>query len=1052
VSTVRRSLRSVVALRIGVALLLAAAIAVLIAFSVYQSAFERAVRARSALLMHDYAEKLVSIGQGWEDRLMREKAQLEFSRLLENPQGRWDRLRAYLAAQGETSAYSGLTLCDRNGRLLFRQGVEMTCRGSIAPVPTHNAYRYFADAHGQLLLDLNTPIWLGPDGTGFLHLALPLDHAMLWRMAFSGTDLFIEWQGQIRASSLGESGLTQVLPVQVGQHFDRDGNRYELRRTDFPAGSGGPLPQLLILTQVAPPFSVAESAGMGVAIFSILGLLLVLALQGWLAALLPRIESLSRGARLFAREGKPSDDLARLLQRSVGRDEDELSEVALSIIDMVAALNLRDHERQESAARLGASERRFREVAEFASAFVWEIDKHLHIVYASDGAAEIFGVPVELLTGRQLLDFVTPAAREPIKQQIDLVAQAGEPFRRFEIGLLRPDGTMRRVAFSGTPVVGARGRRTGSYRGMAEDVTQRRIDEERLRLAAKVFESSAQAILVTDAGGKIVSVNPAFTAITGYLSEEAIGANPRKFASGRHDAAFYAAMWGALRREGIWAGEVWDRRKSGEVYPKWLTINAVQDAATGAVSHYVGIFSDISEQKENVARIEHLAYHDPLTGLPNRHALYARLDQSIAEARRNEQMLAVMFIDLDRFKTINDSLGHDVGDQLLIAVSLRLRSVLRESDTVARLGGDEFVIVVTGVIGPEDAARVAEKVIAQVGKPLVLPGHVLHTSPSIGIGLFPHDGGDRDTLMKNADAAMYYAKQHGRNAFHFFAADMNAAAAGLLLLETQLRGALDRGEFFLVFEPQVDLATGRPLGVEVQARWRHPDRGTLEPATFLPVAEESGLVVQLGAWVVAEACRQARAWDAAGLPPLRISVSLSAQQLKDRNLAHHVTEVLQRTGLPAERLEFEIADGMAAEDIEHASETLSTLQALGVHLALGNFGAGYAPLSSLRRLSFCRFKIAASFVADLETNPRDVAIAAGIVALARELTLPVTAEGIETPAQLTILRNVGCSEGQGAMFAKPLTAEALRDYLAPLAPLLIESAVAGDTLSPHQLH
>jgi len=1026
----RHSLRADAALRVGAALLIAAALAVLVAAGVYRSAFDRAAHARSAQVGRDYAEKLAGLGREAEQRLARERARLEFSRLLESGPGRWDRLRAYLAVQGDAPTFAGLTLCGRDGDALFRHGPLLACGAEPPSAPAE--FRYFADSSGRLFLDLDTPLWLGPEGAGVLRLAQSLDHALLWRMAFTGTELYIEWDGRVVASSLGESGLRQELAGMAEGRVEHDGHRHELLRLPFPGGADAP--RLLVLTQVAPPFSPAESAWMGGAIFVLLALLLLLALRGWLAELLPRIESLSRGARLFAGDGKPSEGLHRLLQQAAGDGRDEMSDVALAMIDMVAALNLRDHERRAAEARLRESERRFRDVAEFAGTFVWEIDKRQRMVYVSDGAAEVFGRPVEQLTGGDFLAYVPSEEQEPFMQHVTRVALAGEPFRRFEVTLLRADGQRRRVAFSGTPVIGADGRRTGSYRGMAEDVTQRKRDEERLRLAQKVFESSAQAILVTDGQGTIVSVNPAFTAITGYLAEEAIGANPRKFASGHHDAAFYAAMWNALRRDGSWAGEVWDRRRNGEVYPKWLTINAVQDAASGAVSHYVGIFSDISEQKENVARIEHLAYHDPLTGLPNRHALNARLDQSIAEARRNEHMLAVMFIDLDRFKTINDSLGHDVGDQLLVAVAQRLRAVLRESDTVARLGGDEFVIVVTGMVGPEDAARVAEKVVAQVGEPLVLAGHVLHTSPSIGIGIFPADGADRDTLMKNADAAMYHAKQHGRNGFHFFTADMNAAAAGRLLLETQLRGALDRGEFFLLFQPQVEIATGRPVGAEALVRWRHPERGTLLPEEFIPVAEESGLIIPLGAWVLEEACRQARGWSAAGLAPLRVAVSLSMQQLKDRQLATHVEQILRRTGLPAGRLEIEVAESAVMENPGHVLETLCALQALGIRLAIGDFGIGYSSLAYLRRLPNSRLKIDRSFVADLETDANDIAIAEGIVALARSLGLPVTAEGIETPAQLDILKRFGCGEGQGSLFSRPMSAEALRAYLAPHAP------------------
>jgi diguanylate cyclase (GGDEF)-like protein len=388
-----------------------------------------------------------------------------------------------------------------------------------------------------------------------------------------------------------------------------------------------------------------------------------------------------------------------------------------------------------------------------------------------------------------------------------------------------------------------------------------------------------------------------------------------------------------------------------------------------------------------------------------------------------------MFIDLDRFKTVNDSLGHDVGDQLLIAVARRIRAALRESDTVARLGGDEFVIVVPGIAGPEDAARVAAKIVAEVGEPLVLAGHSLHTSPSIGIGIFPTDGNCADTLMKNADAAMYFAKQHGRNSFHFFTADMDVTANERLQLETQMHQALDRQEFFLVFQPQVEILTGRVVGVEALVRWRHPDRGEIQPERFIPIAEETGLIIPLGAWVLEDACRQAMAWRN-GASSLRIAVNLSVHQLKDRNLVTHVAATLAKTGLPPERLELEITESAMMEHPEAAVDMLRSLAALGVHLAIDDFGIGYSSLSYLKRIPNSRLKIDRSFVMDLETDANDIAITEGIIVLARSLGLPVLAEGIETSAQLDMLKSLGCGEGQGFLFSRPLSADALREFLA----------------------
>ena len=1008
-------------------LAIAAVIAAAISVTMYQAVLDRYARHKGEAAVAHFSEKLHGISLFWADRLMREKARLEFSRLLEDPPPlRWDRLRAYLASLSASPTYAGMAISTAEGRELFRPGPGIGRPWRVPDAKRGEARSYFADAGGHLFVALSAPIWLGQDGMGTMHLLVPLDNGFLRLNAFPDSELFLEWQGRIVAGSEGDGALARGLPNFNGS-VNRDGKRHEQRKVAFP--EGGETPVLLVQTHVAPPFSVAESAGLGIAIFLILALLLASATRSWLLRLLPRVEKLGRAARLYAADGKPTPMLNAALQQAAGDEVDELSEAAHAMKDMVAAMALRERERQAADNRLRESERLFRDVAEFAGEFVWEIDARQVLTYVSDGAAAVFGRPVDKLRGSDFLSHLPAEERESLLERVRRVALNGEPFRRFEVTILRPDGRRRRLSFSGIPVVDGDGRRTGAYRGTAEDITQRKRDERSLRLAEKVFDNSGQAIMITDAAATILSVNPAFTEITGYPAEEAVGHNPSVFASGRHDAAFYASMWSELKRNGAWEGEIWDRRKNGEVYPKWASINAVNDPETGEVTHYIAIFSDITERKENEARIEHLAYHDALTGLPNRFALQARLAQSLADARRNGTQVALMFIDLDHFKTINDSLGHDIGDQLLMTVARRISATLRESDTVARLGGDEFVIVVPGVGSPEDAARVAEKVIEHVGEPLALAGHKLHTSPSIGIGIFPTDGHNAETLMKNADIAMYYAKQHGRNAYRFFTADMNAVATERLMLETQLRAALDRGQISLVYQPQIHLATGIIVGVEALARWNHPERGLVMPETFIPVAEETGLIIPLGAWVIEEACRQAAAWRSAGMPPLRMSVNLSPQQFRDHALARHVGEILERTGLPADSLELELTESAMMRDTEHVIETLRALRDLGVHIAVDDFGAGYSSLAYLKRLPIDRLKIDRSFVADMEQNANGVAIANGIVALATTLGLSVTAEGIETPTQLEILRSFDCTDGQGFLFSRPLPPDELGTYL-----------------------
>jgi diguanylate cyclase (GGDEF)-like protein/PAS domain S-box-containing protein len=901
----RYSLRTSAIAWIGGAVLLASTVAILSAIVAYHWMLDRSAAARAAVLQSDFVEKLKNAEREWQELAIREKSRLDFSRILENPENRWDKLRTYLTLQSDSPYVFGVSICDGDGRLLFQRGPSEKCKTHVWESKSGYALDYIPDSAGNLFVELDTLVWLGPEGMGVMHQSLPLDNAFLRRQAFPGTELFIEWERRILASSGGATSAVNAVAGYAGK-LERDGRRIEQVRLAMP-GMPSP-PHLLIQTHIEPPFSIAESIGFGVAVFCLVVGLIALALRGWSAGLLPRFEGLVAVARQYTRAGKSSPELKALLQQAIGARGDELSVVGQAVGDMVAAIDAREAARHEEEMR-------------------------------------------------------------------------------------------------------------------------RRRGEERLRLVDKVLASSAQAVIITDTQARIIAVNPAFTEITGYAEEEVLGENPSKFSSGHHDEAFYDAMWDALHCNGMWSGEVWDRRKSGEVYPKWLTINAVRDPESEAVTHYVGIFSDITERKKNEARIEHLAYHDQLTGLPNRYALHVRIDQSLANARRGNQQLAVMFVDLDRFKNVNDSLGHDVGDQLLVTVAERLRSVLREADTVSRLGGDEFIIVAMALDGPEDAARVAEKVIERVGEAVDAAGYVIHTSPSIGIAMFPHDGADRTTLMRNADTAMYHAKQQGRNRYHFFTAEMDAAIGERMFLETQMRGALERGEFFLVFQPQFELASGRPVGVEALLRWRHPERGLLPPDKFIPIAEESGFIVTLGLWVLEEACRQAQTWAAAGLANLRIGVNLSLRQIRDRNLPQQVAEVLERTGMTAGLLELELTESAVMDNPELATEVFSALRALGLHLAIDDFGTGYSSLAYLRRLPKSRLKIDRSFVMDLEHDPNDAAVTQGIVALAHSLGLPTIAEGIETPAQFEMLKRFGCLEGQGYLYSPPLVAEELQTFL-----------------------
>lgn len=566
--------------------------------------------------------------------------------------------------------------------------------------------------------------------------------------------------------------------------------------------------------------------------------------------------------------------------------------------------------------------------------------------------------------------------------------------------------------------------------GLAEDVSFAldNLDRERerqavlgkLKLAASVFENSAEGIMVTDADANIISVNRAFTDITGYPAEEAIGRNPNLLASGRHGPEFYRRMWESLAGRGTWRGEIWNRRRNGEIYPELLTISCVRDDS-GTLTNYVAIFGDISERKQAEQRIRQLAQYDALTGLPNRLLFADRLQQGLVQARRGGTHLAVLFLDLDRFKQINDTLGHDVGDQLLQMVAQRLGSCIREQDTVSRQGGDEFLAVLPAT-DATGAAMVAEKMLQTLVQPYAIEGHTLRISASIGIAVFPEHGEDADTLVKHADVAMYQAKEAGRNHSLIFDPDMTTSAYERLALETALRAALEEQVFELYYQPQVSLADGRIVGCEALIRWHHAEQGMIPPGRFIPLAEETGLIGPISDWVLEEALRQCRDWRVAGMPPLRVAVNLSALQFRQRNLYEQVSGLLRRYDLPPGVLELELTETLLMQGVERTLATLHELTVLGVGIAIDDFGTGYSSLSYLKRFPIQKLKIDRSFVGDITTDSNDATMVRTIILMAHSLNLRVVAEGVESAAQADFLRVAGCEMAQGYLYGKPLPA------------------------------
>ena len=575
---------------------------------------------------------------------------------------------------------------------------------------------------------------------------------------------------------------------------------------------------------------------------------------------------------------------------------------------------------------------------------------------------------------------------------------------------------------------GARRQATASAVRLAEDLGR---SQEEVKLAATVFKNSSEGLMITDTSGEILVVNEAFTQITGYSQEEVLHNTPKILRSDRHDQAFYENMWKSLATDGNWQGEIWNRRKDGSLVVEWLTINAFSNTQQ-QTTHYVGIFRDITQEKQAQDHIEHLAYHDALTDLPNRSLLKDRIAHTILEARREGFSLALMFIDLDRFKIINDSLGHLIGDKLLQSVALRIKSSLRDSDTVARFGGDEFVVLLSGIRNLDRTNQVSSRIMELMSETFHIDGHVFHTSASIGISLFPQDGEDTETLMKNADIAMYHAKEEGRNNSQFFNAQMNQKALDRLEIESGLHRALEKKELELFYQPQVNLTTQQIVGFEALIRWRHPQKGLVAPLNFISIAEESDLIHAIGDWVLLEACAQGKALQEMGFSKLIMAVNLSARQFeKSDRLLKSVASALDKSGLEPKYLELEVTETVLMRNKENGTATLVELQDMGVGLSLDDFGTGYSSLSYLRRFPIDTLKIDHSFISSIGTNKESEAIVTAIISLAHNLGLKVVAEGVETQSQLEFLQEQLCEIYQGYLCSKPIPAELIPELLAP---------------------
>ena len=594
------------------------------------------------------------------------------------------------------------------------------------------------------------------------------------------------------------------------------------------------------------------------------------------------------------------------------------------------------------------------------------------------------------------------------------------------MGLRSTDGKVRWFQFNTSLLKMGEEQNAGVVVTFSE-ITERRHAEEQLKLAYEAIKHSSEGVMVTDGQHRILSINPALEKLLGRRQEEVLGDTPKSFMEGSADD-ISQAVHQLLEKDGLWQGEIHFKRETGASITGWCAVSAVRDAE-GRAQHYVSIISDMTEREASQQHIEYLAHHDPLTGLPNRLLLRDRVDRALAQAARMQSCVALLFLDLDRFKTINDSLGHPVGDALLKEVVGRLKACVRESDTVSRQGGDEFIILLNDVRDSEAVSRVADKIHQRMGDPIEVGEHSLITSFSIGVALYPTDGTDFDSLLQKADTAMYHAKEAGRSGHRFFTEQMNQKVVEHLTLQTQLRHALENNEFVLHYQPQLDLHEGKIIGVEALIRWNNPENGLVPPGRFIPVAEDTGLIVPIGAWVISEACRQARAWQDAGLEPFVVAVNLSAVQFKRLDLVNTVINALVLSDLDSQWLELELTESILVQDAEITLDTVRRLKALGIKLSVDDFGTGYSSLAYLKRFAVDKLKIDQSFVRDLLTNPDDAAIIRAIVQMARSLKLKTIAEGVEREEIANLLRLFHCDEIQGYWFARPMPANELEAFV-----------------------
>jgi len=700
------------------------------------------------------------------------------------------------------------------------------------------------------------------------------------------------------------------------------------------------------------------------------------------------------------------------------RQAGELGTLARALDVMVESLDLRERELRSAQKEIDA-------ILSNSPAVIYIKDTEGKYILVNQQYEELFAVSNKLIRGKTDFDIFPENLATTLHKNDQEVLTSLQP-KQFEETTWQDgsDHTYLSVKF---PLFDDEGQ-VFAVCGISTDITERKKSEDQLLLARRIIESASDGIVVTDLDGNIEDVNAAYERISGYSLEEVIGKKPSVSQSGKHDKAFYEKMWKEIIESGRWEGEIWDRRKNGEMYPALMSINAVYDES-GKPTHYVSIFNDITLKKETEYRLEELAYFDALTGLPNRLLFRDRLNHEIASCRRHRSKLAVIFIDLDHFKLINDSQGHLAGDKLLEVIGKRLLAKGRDTDTISRMGGDEFTVVLTDVIDPEQISVFVRDLLAAISAPMTIFGKSVQIGASAGVAIYPEDGEDMESLIKNADIALYQAKEQGRNTYHFYSIDLQEKILARIGLERDLRAAIDENQFVLHYQPKFDLQTREIIGMEALVRWQHPEEGLVPPSRFIPLAEETGLIVPIGEWVLETACQQVSQWRSGFNRKLRVAVNLSAAQLKMENLVHRVRDIINKCDLTHDSVELELTESMVMEDVDRALVMMDKLRQLGIHLSIDDFGTGYSSLGYLKRFPLDSVKIDKSFVQDLGKEGHDAAIIGAIIAMADKLRMNVIAEGIESETHLRLLLQAGCTEGQGYYLGKPMPAEELTAML-----------------------